>query len=78
VEAALRTDIRSDVLVARQTELRLPGAIAAIMATRAVLFVLRVRCGELAWHEQRLGIDRFNAWRNEQAEQCRECPFEPT
>jgi hypothetical protein len=51
VEAALRADISSDVFVARQAELRLPTSIATVMAVRAVLFELRMRTGELAWHE---------------------------
>ncbi len=78
VKAVLGADVCGDVLVTCQAQLRLPAAVAAIVAVRAALFELRVCCGELAWHEQCLGIHGVSAPCCEQAEQYRECPYEPT
>src|SRR5262245_18559271 len=78
MESALRADIGGDVFVARKAELRLPPAIAAVVAVRTVLFVLRVRCGEFARHEQCLRILRIGAWCCEQPEQYRHHPYDPT
>ncbi len=69
VESALRADIGGDLFVARQAELRLPTAIRAVVTVRTALFVLCVRFGELARHEQCLRRLRISAWYCEQAEQ---------
>src|SRR4029077_18760221 len=59
VESALLPQVGGDVFVAIETQLRLAIAIAAVMALRALFFVLRVRRGELAGHEQCLRIHGF-------------------
>ncbi len=59
VIAAMPGDIRRDVLVAIEAEVGLAIAVAAIVARRALLFVLRVRARELPRHEERFGIHRF-------------------
>lgn len=56
VIAALRRNVRGDVLVAVQTQARLALAVAAVVAERALLLVFRMGIGELARHEQRLRV----------------------
>lgn len=79
VEAFLQRNVRGDVLVTGEAELRLSAAVALVMAVGAVLLVLRVRGGQLARHEQRLRIHGLSAPRCKQAEQgSREYPRELT
>jgi hypothetical protein len=60
VETALLMQVGGDILMAIEAQLRLPIAVAAVMALRALFFVLRVRRGELARHEQCFRIDGFS------------------
>lgn len=78
MQSALRAHIGGNFLVARQTELRLPTAIGAVVTVRTALFVLCVRFGELPRHEQRLRTLRISVRCREQTEQHRECPYDPT
>jgi hypothetical protein len=61
VETAVLPDIGRDLLVAVETEPSLATAVAAVVALRALLFELGVRCRQLSWHEERLGIHGFSS-----------------
>jgi len=67
VESALLPQVGGDIFMAIETQLRLAIAIAAVMALRALFFVLRVRRGELAGHEQCFRIHGFSG-------RCRQQP----
>ena len=60
VQAAPLADIRRNPFVAVEAQAGLPAAVAQVVAERAMLLELLVRFGQLAWHEQRLGVDGLN------------------
>ena len=72
VEAAGIAHIGRDFLVAGKAELTLPVAVAAVMALRALLFVLGMCRAELPGHEQGLRIDRHGTVTDCRAQQQRQ------
>lgn len=66
VQMRLRVDVGGDLLVTIEAQPCLSGAVAAVMALRALLLVLLVRVGELTGHQQRFRIDRDSALRRRQ------------
>jgi len=71
VEAAMLPDIGRDLLVTVEAQAGLATAVGAVVALRALLFVLGVRAGQLAGHEQRLRVHGLSLPR---CEQCTERP----
>ena len=78
VEATGGAHICRDILVAREAKLRLPAAVAAIVAVRAALFVFRVGVAQLARHEQRLRVDRAGVTGKQEARDRHESPYDMT
>ena len=74
VIAVSRRDVGGNLLVTIQAQLRLPIAIATIMAVRTALLVLLVRCAELAWHQQSFRIHSLTPRGESQAQKQTEHP----
>lgn len=66
MEAGVGCDIGAYRLVARNAQLRLARAIAAVVTVLAILLVLGMRSGQLSRHEQGFGIHGFTALRGQQ------------
>ena len=75
MKAVLRGEIRGDIFVASETELRLARTIAPVVARRALLFVLRVRSAQLARHQKCFGIHGISPLSSEQADEHCENPY---
>ena len=71
VKAALRRNVRRDLLVAIQAQARLSLAVAAVVAQRALLLVFGMGVGELAGHEESLRVHGITS-RGPQAQQQNE------
>jgi len=72
VEAAVLPHIARDILVTVEAQAGLTTAVGAIVALRAVLFVLGVRGRQFAGHEQGLRVHGFSfPCREEPAQQSR-------
>ena len=74
MKSTLRFHVGSDRFVTGKTQLRLPPAIAAVVAGLAIFFQLGVRSREFSGHEQRLRICPVSVSREQQTEECHQRP----
>ena len=68
VKSLLRADVVANVLVTVDAQLRFAGAIAPVMAVRAVLLVFLVSCGQRSGHEQGFRIHGVTGSSREEAQ----------
>jgi hypothetical protein len=69
MKAVFAADVRGDLFVTIETQIRLALTISAVVAERALLLVLGMSAGDFAGHEQGLGVHGITAARRQYKQQ---------